>query len=355
MAKPRVLVSSTCADLYIIREQLGALIERFGYDPVLSEDGDIYYSPDLHVHLSCIREVHNCDMVVLLVGNKFGSEFTEDRTRSITQAEHDQAFLSRLPIFAFIQERVLHDHTIYKRICDEHRDDKEKIETLLSEIPFGAQTDLKVFPFIDDISKKVANNAYFPFKDFSDIENVLKKQWAGMLFDFLRERRDAKANQSIVHLLTQIEIASTKVEGVVDLLAANAVPTASQADLKQIEYTANEKRLHLVLSQIWQSFSLSGDTKAQLESIETVEWTKIYEMLMESPIDIELCILLTGALQDSGIINPNSHYVHYLIDIRLSELREICKRYEIDRGETLQAIKDTLVVAIQKAQEESED
>ena len=143
MAKPRILVSSTCEDLYVIREQLRNLIEEMGYESVLSEEGDIYYSPDLHVHLSCIREVPNCDMVILIVGNKFGSEFVSSPDKSITQVEHDTAYLSTIPIFAFIEHRVLHDYSTYRRLMAQDKVEGNEPDILLSKIPFGSQADIK--------------------------------------------------------------------------------------------------------------------------------------------------------------------------------------------------------------------
>ena len=45
MAIPRVFVSSTCYDLKYIRENLKYFIRTLGYEPVLSEEGSVYYDP----------------------------------------------------------------------------------------------------------------------------------------------------------------------------------------------------------------------------------------------------------------------------------------------------------------------
>ena len=49
MAIPRVFMSSTCYDLQEIRFQLRHFIEEIGYDPVMSEFGDIFYDLGQHV------------------------------------------------------------------------------------------------------------------------------------------------------------------------------------------------------------------------------------------------------------------------------------------------------------------
>jgi hypothetical protein len=42
MATPRVFISSTCYDLKYIRENLKFFIQNAGYEPVLSEEGNVF-------------------------------------------------------------------------------------------------------------------------------------------------------------------------------------------------------------------------------------------------------------------------------------------------------------------------
>jgi len=60
MATPRVFISSTYYDLKYIRENLKYFIKTLGYEPTLSEDGDVFYNPKKHTHDSCISEVPSC-------------------------------------------------------------------------------------------------------------------------------------------------------------------------------------------------------------------------------------------------------------------------------------------------------
>jgi hypothetical protein len=352
MAKPRILVSSSCEDLYIIREQLRNLIEEMGYESVLSEEGDVYYSPDLHVHLSCIREVQNCDMVILIVGNRFGSEFVSSPNKSVTQAEHDTAYVSTIPIFAFIEHRVLHDYSTYHRLITQAKGKENNPELLLTKIPFGSQADIKVFKFIDDIKRKVTNNAYFPFRDFADIKEAMKKQWAGMLFDFLRQRRERTENQRIISLLTQIDIASTKVEQIIGLVAENTVSPDKLTHLKAIDTATNEKRLHSILLDIWQAFSLNRRFLSAAQALGQGELEEIYSMLLRKPSSKEpstqFIIKLQVYLMKLGFVAPDDAFVDFSIDFRLAELREANKRFKFKKNVMLKAIKNTLVAALSK-------
>ncbi len=49
MPAPRVFISSTLYDLKYIRENLKFFVRSFGYEPVLSEEGAIFYDPKLSV------------------------------------------------------------------------------------------------------------------------------------------------------------------------------------------------------------------------------------------------------------------------------------------------------------------
>ncbi|EGQ7962989.1 DUF4062 domain-containing protein, partial [Vibrio parahaemolyticus] len=66
MASPRVFVSSTCYDLKYIRENIKYFVKTLGYEPVLSEDGAVFFNPEEHTHDSCLSEVPNCQMFVLI-------------------------------------------------------------------------------------------------------------------------------------------------------------------------------------------------------------------------------------------------------------------------------------------------
>ena len=350
MAKPRILVSSTCEDLYVIREQLRNLIEEIGYEAVLSEEGDIYYSPDLHVHLSCIRELQNCDMVVLVVGNRFGSEFVPSVDKSVTQAEHDTAYVSTIPIFAFIDHRVLHDYSTYRRLMAQPKVAGNDPDLLLSKIPFGSQADVRVFKFIDDIKRKATNNAYFPFRDFADIKETLKKQWAGMLFDFLRQRRDQPANQTIISLLNQIDIANTKVEQIIGLIAENTVAPEKRDDLRAIDAATDEKRLHSILLDIWRAFPLNPDFLSAAQALSQGELEGINSLLLKPPstaeTPVDFILRLQEHLKKLGISAADSWYVDFSIEFRLAELLEANNRYHFKKEAILRAITDSLVAAL---------
>lgn len=184
MATPRIFISSTCYDLKYIRENLKYFIKTLGYEPILSEDGDVYYNPSLHTHDACLSEVSSCQMMVLIIGGRYGGEFKESE-KSITNHEYQAAISQKIPIFALVESSVLNEHHVYG-------DNKKNPDVNENKISYPSTNDTRIFSFIDEVRKHLVNNAIVPFKDFSDIESYLRKQWAGMMYEALTSDSEAK-------------------------------------------------------------------------------------------------------------------------------------------------------------------
>jgi hypothetical protein len=182
MAIPRVFVASTCYDLKYIRGNLQYFIRNLGYDPILSEEGDVFYDPLKHTHDSCVTEVSNCQLFVLIIGGRFGGEF-KDTTKSITNAEYLDAISHKIPVFTLVEQSVHGEHHVYI-------ENKKNRDIDVTKISYPAVDSTKIFDFIDEVRRASYNNAIHPFQDFSDIESYLKKQWAGLMFSFLAETNE---------------------------------------------------------------------------------------------------------------------------------------------------------------------
>jgi len=138
MASLKVFISSTCYDLHSIRGQLRNAMLGFGHEPIMSDQSEVIFDPQAHTHTSCLREVRNCDVVVLVIGSRFGGtiipkaleqidiEKIIDMSRSerfgdgghkisITQAEVLQAIQFGIPVFAFVDSGIMRDHLTYEK------------------------------------------------------------------------------------------------------------------------------------------------------------------------------------------------------------------------------------------------
>jgi hypothetical protein len=221
MAALRVFVSSTCYDLSVIRSQLRQFIERLGHEPVMSDYNDVVYDPASHTHTSCIDEVAGVDAVVVIIGTRFGGTVVPQALQtvdieslktvskshellktkeclSITQLEVLKAIERSVPVFAFVDQRVWHDHATYE---------KNKGKAIADQIEYDSidkpATAKYVFEFINFLRHRSSNNAITTFSRLQDIEDALRRQWSGLLQHLLLERRTRTLDRRRIEDLTE--------------------------------------------------------------------------------------------------------------------------------------------------------
>ena len=221
MSELRVFVSSTCYDLSLLRAQLRSFIKGIGYEPVMSDFEDILYDPRNHTHASCIDEVSNCDMLILIIGSRFGGKakpealskvsfellksesanvdsLKNEENLSVTQLEVLKAIESGMPIYTFIDKRVWHDHLLYE---------KNKNSEIIDKIIFPSidkqETAKYIFDFINFVRLRNTNNTIFPFEKGQDIEEILKKQWSYYFQRLLREQRLVDGDRKRIDILSE--------------------------------------------------------------------------------------------------------------------------------------------------------
>ncbi len=222
MPAPRVFVSSTAYDLGLLRGQLRSFVAELGFSPVLSDFADVLYDPRTHTHTSCVKEVPRCDLLVLIIGSRFGSEAIVDaiadidlealeamstdssvlkevdRKLSVTQLEVLKAIEGGLPVFVFVDERVLHDHATYE--ANRHQPYVDDMLFASISQPGSARY---IFSFIDFLRGRLANNAIFPFAKIEDIEAQLRRQWAALFQRMLEEERQTVAERQRIDKLSE--------------------------------------------------------------------------------------------------------------------------------------------------------
>ncbi|CAG19724.1 DUF4062 domain-containing protein [Photobacterium profundum] len=272
MAVPRVFISSTCYDLKHIRESLKYFVKNIGYDPVLSDEGDVFYNPHSHTHDACLDEVSNCQIFVLIIGGRYGG-IHANSTESITNEEYRIAVSNNIPVFTMVDASVSADHYLYQMNGKNTLIDRDKVT-------YPASDNVKIFHFINEVRKKSFNNAIFPFRNFLDIETYLKKQWAGMLFDFLLRAKNEGQTAITNKLLSDLSQASRKTEELVKFVYSKLDEANAETVINSVSEKVNaEKFVSLVLGMTGGSTLNSTDIERLLKIPVDKTW---YEYLIES-------------------------------------------------------------------------
>jgi hypothetical protein len=271
MAVPRVFLSSTCYDLQEIRLQLRNFIKDFGYDCALSEFDDIFYSPNIHVQDSCINEIEKCQMFILIIGNNYGSVYHLERKRdnvpdSVTLKEFKKALELNIHKHIFINRFVEYDYRNYKRALERkilqhftaNNVPDERIEEIRSSIkldfdqtfPFAYESYRYVFYFLDIINDLQEGNAIHPFETYIQIQDTLKKQWAGFMYESLTKRSKVS-----ISALRPLEFKLNEIEKSISILVASKTDEGNHRisfDLTNLVQEVNHENLEKTQKRIAQ-------------------------------------------------------------------------------------------------------
>lgn len=112
MAKPRVFISSTFYDLKQIRADLERFILEVGYEPVQHERGQVPYGSQEKLESYCYKEINQVDIVVNIVGGRFGSVSFEE-ANSISQMELKTALKLNKQSYIFVDASVMAEYRMY--------------------------------------------------------------------------------------------------------------------------------------------------------------------------------------------------------------------------------------------------
>jgi len=143
---------------------------------MMSDHDDVLYDPRDHTHESCVKEIQNADMAILIIGSRFGGKAIP------------KAIEMEIPIFTFIDRRVAHDHLFYEK----NKNKKGFLENV--DFPSIDKKDSAVFifEFINFIRHRSKNNSVVEFSKVEDIQDFLRKQWAALFQRLLFEEKTKK-------------------------------------------------------------------------------------------------------------------------------------------------------------------
>ncbi|GAA3184746.1 hypothetical protein GCM10010531_43690 [Blastococcus jejuensis] len=227
MARPRVFISSTYYDLKHVRASIDLFVRSLGFDSVLSEKGDIAYSFDRPLDESCYAEVGSSDMLVLIIGGRYGAAASDqepadpkkffERYESITKREYERAVELDLPIYILIEKSVQAEYRTFLA----NRPNRD--------INYAHVDSVNVFTMMEEILGRPRNNPVATFERFTDIENWLREQWAGLFRDLLKRSSQQKQLRALSEQVADLRSASETLKTYVEAVASKVVPEQSEA------------------------------------------------------------------------------------------------------------------------------
>ncbi len=260
MARPRVFVSSTYYDLKHLRSALEGFIESLGFEPVLSEKGSIAYAPDIALDASCYREIQQADIMVLIVGGRYGSEVSDServkskkgddfytRYDSITRQEFKTAAESNVPLYVLIERAVYAEYQTFK---------KNRSST---KVKYAHVDSANIFMMVEEVLALPKNNPLFSFDRYHEIEEWLRDQWAGLFQELLRTRSSQQQLTSLSLQVNQLTESNTTLRRYLESLMTTVAPKDSKEIINEETRRLKDMRLQSLILQAFNDFGVSND------------------------------------------------------------------------------------------------
>lgn len=317
-------MSSTYYDLKHIRASLDVFIDSMGFDSILSEKGDIAYSPDIPLDESCYKEVRTVDVLVLIIGGRYGAAASSNKiddktfhTRyvSITRKEFDEAISRDIPVYILIDAAVYSEYQTFQR----NRDN--------SSVVYAHVDSVNIFNLIEDIATRPKNNPIKTFEKFADIEIWLREQWSGLFRELLQRM---SAQKQLSDLKSQVN----DLRNITDTLKSYMESVIRKIDPDQSDSLIESESVRLTNASIRNKISRNDLIKFIAEDSSGprgVDITSLIDAIKKSKTVRDFISHVKLLLESSGVSDKDVKGITDVIESTpaalsdLNEVREILK------------------------------
>ncbi len=174
---PNIFISSTIQDLSHLRDSIRDLILELGYNPIMSEYGEIGFLPSASAEDSCYIALRDCQLAIFIIGKRYGS--ISKNGLSVTHNEFRTTREKKIPIIFLVNEEC----QSFKRVYD----DNENGESI--SFP-GMENPTKLFQLIQEFTDSESNNGFVLYNNVQSAKQNLKKQMAHIFGDLLTKHFD---------------------------------------------------------------------------------------------------------------------------------------------------------------------
>lgn len=187
---PNIFISSTISDLSHLRDSIRDVVSEIGYNPIMSEYGDIGYLPSESAEDSCYIAMRDCQLAIVIIGKRYGS--ISEKGLSVTHNEYKTARDKKIPVIFLVNEEVLS----YKKVYDANAKGTKM------NFP-GMEAPENIFDLIREFSDSKYNNGLIAFTNVQSAKTNLKKQFAHITGDLLKRKFDPVQSE-IKDILSEI-------------------------------------------------------------------------------------------------------------------------------------------------------
>ncbi len=269
MANLRVFISSTYYDLKHVRSYVSDFITKMGYEPTLSEKGQIAYDPAIPLDESCYRDAKTTDILVLVIGGRYGSATSEanntmqtegfyERYESVTQKEFESANKNGIPTYILVEKSVMLEYETFKK--------NRKNETVI----YAYVDSINIFHFIDAILAKNGNNPLFQFDQPQEIEAWLKNQWSGYFRTLLEKKSQNQQLNSLSQQVGELNNINKSLQRYLEKVIENVAGESSESIIKNEHVALMEENINRRLLQMPMVMSLVECQKFSLDEVKKI-------------------------------------------------------------------------------------
>lgn len=287
------MISSTFFDLKQVREDLARFVaDGLGCRPLISEWSSFPIDPDVDTLENCRRRVErDADILVLVIGGRYGFVDTAS-ARSVTNLEYLAARAKGIPVFVFVEKRILSALPIWQANSD--GDFSSVVD------------DVRVFSFIEEV--RVVHRVWMSEFEFaSEIIAALRSQLAHLLLEGARLATRARSDREYAILSelkgTPLRIALEKPSAWKYKLFAEALIQ----ELQLFRATTEQRRLRITFGAFeyvdlenlrsW-SMARTAEVRALIHALEALVNEELPRALGASgePGSIELLVFCARSL-----------------------------------------------------------
>lgn len=294
MANLRVFISSTYYDLKHVRSYIASFITKMGYDATLSEKGKIAYDPSLSLDESCYQDTVSSNILVLIVGGRYGSATSETDTKnnnnefyqryeSVTRKEFETASAHNIPTYILVEKAVMLEYETFKK----NRGN--------DTVTYAHVDSVNIFNFLDDILSKGRNNPLFQFEQPQEIESWLKNQWSGYFRSLLEKKHQNQQLTSLSNQVSELSSINSSLQRYLESIIQRVAGDTADEIIEKEHHTIENEKLKFKLmsdklfSSLVDKYNVSyNDTKSAYESHDTISETIFHIARLSDELDVQV-------------------------------------------------------------------